>query len=99
MDNVKFSALGLVKEIGLSNYHASEVERALDLCASNGWASPSVYQGLYNPLNRRVEAELLPLLAKRGVRFVAFNALAAGEWWCWWWSWWWCCCCCCCCYF
>ena len=37
-----------------------------------------MYQGLYNPLNRAVEAELLPLLAARGVRFVAFNALAAG---------------------
>jgi len=56
-----------------------QVERALDLCAAHGWARPTVYQGLYNPLNRRVEAELLPLLALRGVRFVAFNALAAGE--------------------
>lgn len=69
---------GLVREVGLSNYHAVEVARAVDLCEARGWARPTVYQGLYNPLNRRVEDELLPLLRDTGMRFVAFNPLAAG---------------------
>jgi len=69
---------GLVGAVGMSNYHVSEVARALDLCAANGWAAPSVYQGLYNPLNRRAEEELLPFLKLNGVKFVAYNALAAG---------------------
>jgi aflatoxin B1 aldehyde reductase len=69
---------GLVKVVGLSNYHASEVERAFALCATHGWTAPKVYQGLYNPLNRAVEEELLPLLRKHDCSFVAYNPLAAG---------------------
>ena len=37
-----------------------------------------MYQGLYNPLNRRVEQELLPTLRKHNISFVAYNPLAAG---------------------
>jgi aflatoxin B1 aldehyde reductase len=69
---------GLVLRIGMSNYHESEVERAMQLCMDNGWTCPSVYQGLYNPLNRRVEEGLLPILRKHNIEFVAYNALAAG---------------------
>jgi aflatoxin B1 aldehyde reductase len=69
---------GLVKVVGLSNYHAMEVERAFALCATHGWTPPKVYQGLYNPLNRAVEEELLPLLRKHKCSFVAYNPLAAG---------------------
>jgi len=69
---------GGVEEIGLSNYHADEVARCFELCEKEGFAKPTVYQGLYNPLNRAVEAELLPLLQSNGCRFVAYNPLAAG---------------------
>ena len=73
-----FVKQGLIVRLGMSNYHASEVERAVELCAANGWTQPTVYQGLYNPLNRAVEDELLPLLRKHNIDFVAYNALAAG---------------------
>mmetsp|Transcript_1886 Transcript_1886/g.5928 ORF Transcript_1886/g.5928 Transcript_1886/m.5928 type:complete len:347 (+) Transcript_1886:97-1137(+) len=69
---------GRVCAVGMSNYHASEVARAFALCAEHGLTKPSVYQGLYNPLNRAVELELLPLLREHGCSFVAFNPLAAG---------------------
>lgn len=69
---------GKISAIGMSNYHASEVERAFALCADHGLARPSVYQGLYNPLNRCVEDELLPVLRKNNCSFVAYNPLAAG---------------------
>ncbi|CAM9264717.1 unnamed protein product, partial [Heterosigma akashiwo] len=69
---------GRVREIGLSNYHADEVARAFALCEEHGLRKPSVYQGLYNPLNRAVEEELLPTLRAHGCAFVAYNPLAAG---------------------
>jgi aflatoxin B1 aldehyde reductase len=74
---------GMVKSgkaccIGMSNYHASEMERAFMLCEEHGLTKPSVFQGLYNPLNRAVESELLPVLRKHNCAFIAYNPLAAG---------------------
>ncbi len=69
---------GKVKTIGMSNYHASEMVRAFALCKEYNLTPPTVYQGLYNPLNRLVEAELLPVLKENGCSFVAYNPLAAG---------------------
>lgn len=69
---------GLISSIGMSNYHASEVQRAFDLCEEYNLAKPTVYQGLYNPLNRCVEDELLPVLRQNGCAFIAYNPLAAG---------------------
>ena len=70
--------MNVVREVGLSNFHVDEVRRAFDICDEYGLAYPSVYQGLYNPLNRLVEDELLPFLREKNVRFVAYNGLAAG---------------------
>lgn len=69
---------GVVSKLGMSNYHASEMARAFQLCDENKLVRPTVYQGLYNPLNRAVEEELLPLLKWNKCSFVAFNPLAAG---------------------
>jgi aflatoxin B1 aldehyde reductase len=69
---------GLISAVGMSNYHASEMERAFALCAEHGLTPPTVYQGLYNPLNRDIERELLPILHKNNCSFVAYNPLAAG---------------------
>ena len=69
---------GKMSSIGMSNYHASEMARAFALCKEHGLTPPTVYQGLYNPLNRLVEEELLPVLKENGCSFVAYNPLAAG---------------------
>lgn len=69
---------GIISTVGMSNYHASEMERAFQICAENNLTPPTVYQGLYNPLNRAVEQELLPVLKKNKCSFVAYNPLAAG---------------------
>lgn len=69
---------GKISTVGMSNYHASEMERAFLLCEQHGLAKPTVYQGLYNPLNRMVESELIPVLRANGCSFVAYNPLAAG---------------------
>ena len=69
---------GLVAAFGLSNYSAVEVERCVAICKEKGYALPVVYQGLYNAINRRVEAELFPVLRANNIAFVAYNPLAAG---------------------
>jgi aflatoxin B1 aldehyde reductase len=69
---------GLIRRLGMSNYHEAEVERAVLLCRENNWIAPTIYQGLYNPLNRKIEKTLLPILRKYNIDFIAFNALAAG---------------------
>ena len=69
---------GRINRIGMSNYHASEVARAFDLCREYNLTPPTVYQGLYNPLNRLIEDELYPILKANGCSFVAYNPLAAG---------------------
>lgn len=69
---------GLISAIGMSNYHAAEMERAFELCREHKLTPPTVYQGLYNPLNRLVESELLPVLRNNNCSFVAFNPLAGG---------------------
>jgi aflatoxin B1 aldehyde reductase len=69
---------GKIKTVGMSNYHASEMARAFALCKEHNLTPPTVYQGLYNPLNRLVEEELLPILKEHGCSFVAYNPLAAG---------------------
>ena len=66
---------GKIRAVGMSNYHASEVARAFALCDEHGLTKPTVYQGIYNPLNRGVEAELLPLLRDHRCSFVAYNPL------------------------
>lgn len=74
----KLVSEGFISAIGMSNYHSSEVQRAFDLCDKHGLAKPTVYQGLYNPLNRCVEEDLLPVLRKNKCKFIAYNPLAAG---------------------
>jgi len=69
---------GKIGAVGMSNYHSSEMERAFRLCDEHGLTKPTVYQGLYNPLNRMAETELIPILRANGCSFVAYNPLAAG---------------------
>ncbi|KAF7371179.1 Aflatoxin B1 aldehyde reductase member 3 [Mycena sanguinolenta] len=63
---------------GLSHYMAWEVVEIVGICKQNGYVPPSVYQGIYNAINRDVEAELFPALRKFGIAFYEFNPLAGG---------------------
>ena len=64
--------------LGLSNYAAWEVVWIWSYMRERGWVVPTVYQGMYNPLTRSVEVELLPALAKLGIAFYAYNPLCGG---------------------
>lgn len=69
---------GKFRELGLSNFAAWQVAEVAELCRSNGWMVPTVYQGMYNALTRDVETELFPCLRNYQMRFYAYNPLAGG---------------------
>jgi len=69
---------GKFKTFGLSNFQSWEVAHIYHTMEKNSWVTPSVYQGMYNAITREVERELLPCLQKLGMRFLAYNPLAAG---------------------
>ncbi|GJE91918.1 aldo/keto reductase [Phanerochaete sordida] len=65
-------------EFGLSNYTAWEVAEIAGICTRRAFVRPTVYQGVYNLLDRMTEAELFPCLRKHGLRFAAYTPLAGG---------------------
>jgi aflatoxin B1 aldehyde reductase len=69
---------GYFKRFGLSNYMSWEVARICEICERNGWIKPTVYQGIYHALQRRVEDELMPCLRYYGIALYAFQPLAGG---------------------
>ncbi|KAI0753607.1 Aldo/keto reductase [Fomes fomentarius] len=69
---------GKFKRLGLSNYAAWEVAEIVQICKANGYVLPTVYQGSYNAVHRKVEPELFPALRKFGIAFYAYNPLGGG---------------------
>ena len=57
---------------------AWEVAQICEICIANNWVHPTVYQGIYNSLNRTIEAELLPCLRHYNMGFYAYNPLGGG---------------------
>ena len=59
---------------GLTVWRCSwEVAEIVQICRARGYVQPTVYQGMYNTVHRRVEPELFPCLRKFGLSFYAFN--------------------------
>ncbi len=69
---------GRFRELGLSNFPAWMVTDVWHICDRHGWVKPTVYEGVYNPLNRNAETELDACLDHFGMRFYAYNPLAGG---------------------
>ncbi|NKB63693.1 MAG: aldo/keto reductase [Gammaproteobacteria bacterium] len=69
---------GLFSRFGLSNFAAWQVAEVVGICQRKNWMQPTIYEGLYNGLNRDVESELLPCLHNYGIAFYAYNPLAGG---------------------
>lgn len=69
---------GKFKRFGISNYTSWEVAEMVEICKANGYIQPTVYQGIYNAIHRKVEPELFPCLRKFGISFYAFNPLGGG---------------------
>lgn len=69
---------GKYKELGLSNFPAWMVADVWHICDKHGWVKPTVFEGIYNPLTRRAEAELNACLNNFGMRFYAYNPMCGG---------------------
>ncbi|KAI0271694.1 aflatoxin B1-aldehyde reductase [Gloeopeniophorella convolvens] len=54
------------------------VSEIATICRLKGYVPPTVYQGVYNFLDRVNEAELFPCLRRFNIRFAAFSPLAGG---------------------
>jgi aflatoxin B1 aldehyde reductase len=62
----------------LSNYRSYEVAEIVGICERRNFKKPTVYEGIYNLLDRTSEGELFPCLRKFGIRFAAYCVLAGG---------------------
>jgi aryl-alcohol dehydrogenase-like predicted oxidoreductase len=63
---------GKARAVGLCNATARQLHRALEI------GSLTAFQAPYNVFDRDVEERELPLVAERGVAFLAYRPLAAG---------------------
>lgn len=71
-------AAGHFVEFGLSNFPAWQVVEIAQYCQRHGYVMPTVYQGVYNALNRTAEYELVPVLRNYGIRYYTHGSLASG---------------------
>lgn len=69
---------GRARYVGVSNYHAYRVARALGRAETLGLAQPCSVQPRYNLLFRQIERELLPLCAEEKLAVIPYNPLAGG---------------------
>ncbi|EEA27391.1 hypothetical protein TMatcc_004322 [Talaromyces marneffei ATCC 18224] len=69
---------GKFKRFGLSNFAPAEVEEVCQIALENDFVLPSVYEGNYNAVGRRIETELFPILRKYKIAFYAYSPIAGG---------------------
>jgi len=69
---------GLVRYIGVSNFHAWQLQKALSISRANGWEAFSCLQPQYNLLARATEYELLPLCEAEGLGIIPWSPLRGG---------------------
>ena len=71
-------AAGQLEQFGLSNFPAWQVVEIAQYCQRQGYVMPTVYQGVYNALNRTAEYELIPVLRNYGISYYTHGSLASG---------------------
>ena len=69
---------GKARYVGVSNYHAYRVARALGRSEALGLAKLVSVQPRYNLLFRQIERELLPLCEEEKLAVIPYNPLAGG---------------------
>jgi aflatoxin B1 aldehyde reductase len=62
----------------LSNFLADEIEEVVRICREKNYILPTVYQGNYSAVARRVESEIFPTLRKHNIAFYAYSPIAGG---------------------
>ncbi|KAK8054664.1 hypothetical protein PG994_009731 [Apiospora phragmitis] len=69
---------GLFKKLGLCNFPAPMLEEYIAICERECYIKPSVYQGLYNLIDRRHEGAVMDLVRQHNMTFIAHSPHAGG---------------------
>lgn len=69
---------GKVRYIGVSNWRAWQIEKALGISLSQHFVRIASVQPRYNLLFRMIEDELVPMCVDEGVGIISYNPLAGG---------------------
>ena len=69
---------GTVRAIGCSNFHAAQLEDAVQIAAEEGLTSFVSLQNEYNLLDRSIEADVAPLCERHGLGILPYYPLARG---------------------
>ena len=69
---------GLVRYVGVSNWAAWQITKALGVADRHGFARFTSLQAYYTIAGRDVEREVIPMLASEGVGLLVWSPLAGG---------------------
>lgn len=69
---------GHVRYVGVSNWQAWRLMKALGLSEKNGWARPVTLQAYYTIAGRDLEREIAPLLTSEKLGLMVWSPLAGG---------------------
>ncbi|MDE2355395.1 MAG: aldo/keto reductase [Alphaproteobacteria bacterium] len=69
---------GLVRYVGVSNWAAWKIAKALGLSAQHGWARFETLQAYYTIAGRDLERELVPMITSEDVGLMVWSPLAGG---------------------
>jgi aryl-alcohol dehydrogenase-like predicted oxidoreductase len=69
---------GKVRYLGVSNWAAWQIQKALDIAGHRGWEPFSCLQPLYNLLDREAEWDLLPVSRAGGLGVIPWSPLRGG---------------------
>jgi aryl-alcohol dehydrogenase-like predicted oxidoreductase len=69
---------GKVVYLGLSNFAAWQVEKAIGLTILHNWASIACIQPMYNLVKRQAEVEIFPMAQAEKLGVLTYSPLAAG---------------------
>lgn len=69
---------GWFRRFGISNFTPDETRKVLEMCKSNGFIMPTVFQGSYSAAARKAEEKLIPLLREHNIAFYAYSPIAGG---------------------
>ncbi|KAK3314110.1 aldo/keto reductase [Apodospora peruviana] len=69
---------GKFKQLGLSNFTSFEVAEIVMTCKYHNWVRPTIYQAVYNCMQRSIERELIPALRRYGLDLVIYSPIVGG---------------------
>jgi aryl-alcohol dehydrogenase-like predicted oxidoreductase len=69
---------GKVLYLGLSNFAAWQVAKAMGIAAKEGWANIACIQPMYNLVKRQAEVEILPMAISENIGVISYSPLGGG---------------------